>query len=172
MISRFIITRCIGQSIIGSSYIKQMYNYQMHRIVYNTKTRPERRVRHRRPNSAAKIYTCTPITFVQRERQIERERERERDREIYIQRERERDREIVISSTWISGGRAQLPYSTLSANSVKQVFPFRACKNSPKQPPTYFRGGQNMASGSTGGLTPQLRFIHIHQLLIIQYTCF
>ena len=43
---------------------------------------------------------------------------------------------------------SQLPYSTLSANSVKQVFPFRACKNNPKQPLIYFRGGQDMASMS------------------------
>ena len=40
----------------------------------------------------------------------------------------------------------QLPYSTLSANSVKQTCPFRACKSNQKQPPIYFRGGQNMAN--------------------------
>ena len=45
--------------------------------------------------------------------------------------------------------RPQLPYSTLSANSVKYIFPFRACNNSQKQPPIYFRGGQIMASMET-----------------------
>ena len=34
-----------------------------------------------------------------------------------------------------------LPYSTLSAHSVKWVFPFQGCKLSPKQPQIYFRGG-------------------------------
>ena len=41
---------------------------------------------------------------------------------------------------------SQLPYSTLPANSVEQIVAFRACKNKQKQPPIYFRGGQNMAS--------------------------
>ena len=45
-----------------------------------------------------------------------------------------------------SRGTSQLPYSALSAYSVKQLFPFRACKASQKQPPIYFRGGQIMAS--------------------------
>ena len=39
-----------------------------------------------------------------------------------------------------------LSYSALSAYSVKQMFPFRVCKITPKQPQIYFRGGQIMAS--------------------------
>ena len=34
-----------------------------------------------------------------------------------------------------------LPYSALSADSVKYIFPFLACKSSPTQPQIYFRGG-------------------------------
>ena len=32
-----------------------------------------------------------------------------------------------------------MPYSTLLAYYVKYIFPFQACKNSPKQPQIYFR---------------------------------
>ena len=60
-----------------------------------------------------------------------------------------------------------LPYSALSAYSVKQVSPFRAFKNSPEEPRIYFRGGQNMASmylcGRSGG-QQGARALHLHRI--------